>query len=335
MRTILKINLIIFHLEIDITRAIAKLRLLLHFNLVFLPLVVAGYCAAGYIIHGQLRKITEQEVLENARVMMQTARASRVYTTRQVAPLLEHEQARVDWVTRSLHQVLEEHLPAAFQKAIDHLPNPREKQVLQNVRQEILQSVRQEPRELPEAEFYPQRIPFYAATEAFNYFRSQYPDYQYKEAALNPMNLRDRMVEWEADIVDLFIRTPAKSEFFGHRETPAGTALFYAAPIRVDNESCLACHGPPDKAPPEMVKLYGTANGFGWKLNDLIGAQIVTVPANLSDRAADAALQRTLWWLAAVFGALYILVNVTFYCYARRFVRPVDPLDPAKEQQPQ
>jgi hypothetical protein len=48
-----------------------------------------------------------------------------------------------------------------------------------------------------------------------------------------------------------------------------------------------------------MVKLYRTANGFGWKLHNVVGAQIVSVPANLSDRAADAALQRTLWWLAA------------------------------------
>jgi hypothetical protein len=31
---------------------------------------------------------------------------------------------------------------------------------------------------------------------------------------------------------------------------------------------------------------------FGWKLHDVVGAQIVSVPAKLSDRAADAALQR-------------------------------------------
>ena len=332
MRTVLKINLIFLHLEIDVTRAIAKLRLLVRFNLVLVPLVVASYCAAGYVVRDQLRKIAEEEVLENARVMMQTARASRVYTTRQVAPLLDHEQARVDRVTKSI-QVLEEQLPAALQKAIDHLPNPREKQVLQSVRQEILESVRREPREIPEAEFYPQCIPFYAATEAFNYFRAQYPDYEYKEAALNPMNPRDRTVEWEADIVDLFIKSPAKPEFFGHRETPIGTSLFYSAPIRVDNESCLNCHGAPDKAPPEMVKLYGTANGFGWKLNDVIGAQIVSVPATLPDRAADAALQRTLWWLAAIFGILYIVVNVTFYCFGRRFVKPFHPPDPIGERQ--
>ena len=62
MRTILKINLIFFHLEIDVTRAIAELRLLLRFNLVFLPLLPVSFCAAGYIFRQELRKIAEDEV---------------------------------------------------------------------------------------------------------------------------------------------------------------------------------------------------------------------------------------------------------------------------------
>jgi hypothetical protein len=69
--------------------------------------------------------------LAYARVMMQTARASRVYTTSQIAPLLEHQQSRVYRAIESVHQVLDEHLPAALQKAIDRLPSQREKMVLQ------------------------------------------------------------------------------------------------------------------------------------------------------------------------------------------------------------
>jgi hypothetical protein len=139
----------------------------------------------------------------------------------------------------------------------------------------------------------------------------------------------DRTIEWEADIVNLFIKTPSKTEYFGHRETPLGTSLFYSAPIRVDSDSCLACHGTPDKAPPEMVRLYGTANGFGWKLHDVVGAQIVSVPANLSDRAADAALERTLWWLAALFGVLFLLVNLIFFFFSRLVSTPPQPPGPA------
>jgi hypothetical protein len=112
-----------------------ELRWLLRFNLVFLPLLAVSFCVAGYIFRQQLRRSAEEEVLQDARVMMQTARASRVYTTAQIAPLLDHEQSKVYRAIESVHQVLDEHLPAAFQKAIDRLPEPEGKQVLHNVRQ--------------------------------------------------------------------------------------------------------------------------------------------------------------------------------------------------------
>ena len=58
---------------------------------------------------------------------------------------------------------------------------------------------------------------------------------------------------------------------------------------------CLPRHA--RQGPKGDGEVLSTANGFGWKLHDVIGAQIVSVPANLQDRAADDALKRTLWWL--------------------------------------
>src|SRR2546425_12952780 len=52
-----------------------------------------------------------------------------------------------------------------------------------------------------EDEFLPQTVPAFAATEMMNQLRKKYPDYAYKEAALNPTNPRDRAVDWEADVV--------------------------------------------------------------------------------------------------------------------------------------
>ena len=40
--------------------------------------------------------------------------------------------------------------------------------------------------------FLPQSVPAYAATEIFNDLRTQYEDYTYKEATLNPTNPRNR-----------------------------------------------------------------------------------------------------------------------------------------------
>ena len=294
-------------------------KLLILFNLVFIPALLASYFGAAYIVRGQLRENAEEQALENSRIMMQTARASRSYTTKQIAPLLDHEQSRVNKANNCVFQILDVQLSAAIQKVIDGLPRPGDKQVVGNVRQRIIDSVRQAPRDLPGPEFFPQSIPFYASTENFTYFRGQYPNYSYKEAALNPTNLRDRTVDWEADVVNIFRNDPARTEVTGHRETPEGTSLYLCAPIRVDDESCLTCHSTPEKAPIEMVKNYGTTNGFGWTLNEVVGAQIVSVPVKLlAETFTDKALRTILLWLGGILVLILVAANIIVLLIFRR-----------------
>jgi hypothetical protein len=311
-------QLAIFQFRLKARRLIAScvacfmrtFKLLIFFNLVFIPVLVLSFFGAAYVVRGQLQESAEQQVLENSRIMMQTARASRLYTTKQISPLLDHEQSRVDKANNSVFQILDMQLPAALQKAIDSISRPKDKQVLESIRQQILDNVRQASRELPGPEFFPQSIPFYASTENFNYFRGQYPDYSYKEAALNATNPRDRTVDWEADVVNIFRHDPARTEVTGHRDTPDGAALYFCAPIRVDDASCLTCHSTPETAPVEMVKIYGTANGFGWKLNDVVGAQIVSIPAKLADASAERALRTILLWLGGILGFVLVAANI-------------------------
>ena len=131
--------------------------------------------------------------------------------------------------------ILNTQIPNAMKKAIAQMPSFREQQALQGAGQAIVEKARQEQRQAPEREFLPQSIPFFAATEAFNYFRHQYPDYAYKEAALNPTNPRDRTSDWEMDVVDMFRNDAAKKDFAGQRETPVGPVLFVSRPIRLDD----------------------------------------------------------------------------------------------------
>lgn len=295
-----------------------SLRRVLIFNAVFIPILVLALGATAYFVQQEFRQLAEQQVLENAHLMMETAKASRVYTTEQIEPLLTHEEGRVAQGVKDLNDVLNTQIPQALQQAVSGLPNTKERQTLQILSEQIIQNVKQQPRSVPEPEFAAQSIPFYAATEAFNYFRKRYPDYSYKEAALNPTNPRDRTVEWEADIVNIFNKTPSKTDLVGYRETPEGPSLYYSAPIRVDSQSCLSCHSTAEDAPREMTKIYGKDNGFGWKINDIIGAQIVSVPARLVNEAADAAVKRVLCWLAAGYALVFVTVNLGVYFLARR-----------------
>jgi hypothetical protein len=244
----------------NITKIVKELHFVAKFNMFCLPVVVAAFCGASYIVWLQLSAIAEQEILDKARVMLETARALRTYTTAEIAPLLNRQRAQIDQESESVHQILDVCLPPTMQKAVLQLPTAREQQALQSAAQRLVETARQDRQETPERRFLPQTIPAYAATEAFNFFRLQFPNYAYKEATLNPTNLRDRTSDSEADIVEMFRNNTSKTEFVGRRETPAGPALYLSTPIRVDKGSCLTCHG--------------AANGFGWRLNDKIGAQI-------------------------------------------------------------
>jgi methyl-accepting chemotaxis protein len=158
-------------------------------------------------------------------------------------------------------------------------------------------------------EFHAQWVPAYAATQVFGYLRLKYPAYTYKEATLNPTNPRDRAIDWEADVVDAFRNTPSLTEASGERDTPEGRSLYLAHPIVVA-PSCLECHNTPAAAPPAMLAQYGPANGFGWKLNEVVGAQIVSVPAAVSSHLADTALHALITALICFALIALIVLNV-------------------------
>jgi hypothetical protein len=65
------------------------MRLILKFNLVLLLVFVVGFLATGYISYRLLERNAKQEIVENARIMMEAALAVRGYTNTQIKPLLD------------------------------------------------------------------------------------------------------------------------------------------------------------------------------------------------------------------------------------------------------
>lgn len=180
-----------------------------------------------------------------------------------------------------------------------------------------------------EEEFLPQSVPAFAATEIMNLLRKKYADYSYKEAALNPTNPRDRAVEWEADVVNAFRANAAQTEITGVRETPTGPSLYLARPFLIKDPACLSCHTTPDMAPPAMVKLYGPNNGFGWKLGEVIGAQVVSVPMALPIANANHAFVTFMGSLTAVFFVLFVILNVML---SMLIVKPITQMSVAADK---
>src|ERR1700689_3794627 len=219
------------------------MKLLTKLNLILVTLFGAGSILIAYTAHQFLMRNARTQVIQQAELMIESARSTRQYTANELAPLLE---------------TLPEH----------------------------------------KTRFLPETIPFYAATVTFDYLRKKYPDYSYKEAALNPTNLRDRAVEWEADLIGYFRDHSNAKEWGGGGESLTGRMLYIAHPVTAD-QACLECHSLPSEAPPSIVQTYGSVNGFGWKANETLGAQIVSVPMAVPIQIARTAFRTLVVYLAA------------------------------------
>lgn len=158
--------------------------------------------------------------------------------------------------------------------------------------------------------FHPQTVPAYAMTQVMSQLQKKYAGYSYKDATLNPTNPRNRAIGWEQDVVERFRGNPAQSEITGVRNTVDGPAYYLARPSRVVNRACLSCHTSPEQAPAAMVRMYGTTGGYGWKYDEVVGAQIVSVPMTLPIRNADRAFFMFMTFMTAVFVALFIILNI-------------------------
>lgn len=171
--------------------------------------------------------------------------------------------------------------------------------------------------------FVPQTVPSYAAQTNFKAIRAAFPGYTYREVALNPTNLADRAEPWEADIINQFRNDAASKELILDRETPTGASVYLTRPLAVGEPACLACHSAPSAAPAAMTNSYGMANGFGWKLNEVIGAQVLSVPAGVSQKLAHSIYMTSLYVLIGIFAVVMIVLNVLLYTLIIKPVRKV------------
>jgi protein-histidine pros-kinase len=171
--------------------------------------------------------------------------------------------------------------------------------------------------------FLPQSVPTFAASEVLATLKKAYPDYSYKDAMLNPTNPRDKGEAWEVDLIDYFSTHPTSVEFIGQRDTPTGRSLYIAKPIVITDGACLRCHSTVDAAPKTLIDHYGPANGFGWKLNEPIGAQVVSVPMTVPLARANHTFGVFMASLAAVFVLIGVTLNLMLW---KMVIQPVTRL---------
>jgi len=173
--------------------------------------------------------------------------------------------------------------------------------------------------------FLAETVPAFGATTTFNTMRKSFPDYMnytYKEATLNPTNLEDRATDWEVDVIHELLDHPEEKEKHGERATADGQSIYLAEPLAAP-QPCLECHSVPSAAPPAMIAVYGSNNGFGWKPNEIIGAQIITVPLSVPIAIAKDAYHRLLVILISTLIATILALDAGVYWLVIRPLRKV------------
>ena len=197
------------------------------------------------------------------------------------------------------------------------------------VRRYTSEEVRPLLSDMSDVQFLPQTVPSFSAQTAFANFRDHYPDFYYKEAVLNPTNPSDLATEWEKGLIDRLRDNTSLKEVAEVREADGGPQYTVAFPLAIKSEGCLNCHSTPDKAPASMVALYGDKNGFGWKLNEIVGAQIFSVPLKVAEEQTWESLQFLIGAMSAIFLTLLVIINMML---SRMVLTPVIKMAEIAEQ---
>lgn len=235
------------------------------FNLTLFIVFLFGLVLSGAASYRNVQQNVRDVVIQNARIMRESAQAIRDYTAQEIRPLLE---------LQSSHQ------------------------------------------------FLPHTVPSFAAQTNFRQLQESFPQYSYKEAALNPTNLNDLANAWEAELIQAFIENPELPEQIKLLDTEEGQILTLSRPIQVKQEACLVCHSTPEVAPASMIAIYGIENGFGWKLGDVIGAQIVSVPMQVALERAERVFLFFMANIVAVFVVVFLILNIALhYLVIKRVVQ--------------
>jgi len=174
-------------------------------------------------------------------------------------------------------------------------------------------------------EFHPEMVSAFSALQVIERLKQQNPEYkqyEYREPTLNPTNLNDKPADWERDIIGAFRAGAVQPPVFGERDTPLGRVVYLSKPLTA-KAPCLVCHSTPANAPVTMIQIYGPNNGFGWKVNEIIGAQMVEVPVLLPLARARHAFVTFMSSLGATLVAAGLLLNLMIWAL---IVRPVTRL---------
>lgn len=177
---------------------------------------------------------------------------------------------------------------------------------------------------IPADSFFPHAMSTtFVGREIMDRLRDKFPEFNYKRAAINPMNPINTADDFELSMLEWFEKHRDQREWHGlirknNRSYYTRLRSIYAEP------ECLKCHGKPQDAPMAMKAIYGIDSGYNYQVGDVVAADTVYIPVDVSfGRIKEAAW--TVFLIAvpsllALIGLFYLLFNRTVTSEMKRLL---------------
>jgi HAMP domain-containing protein len=162
----------------------------------------------------------------------------------------------------------------------------------------------------------------FGARNIFERIHKTYPQYYFKHAAPFPRNPINQADAFEMDVIEKFKNDPDLKAWKGFRIKGEEEKYSIMKPI-VAEQRCMRCHSDPAIAPQELLDRYGSENGFGRTVGEVIGTLTVSVPSSV---IIEKARNNTIVFIGMVvlfFLLLTLIVNVFF---SRMVLKPIQQL---------
>ena len=160
---------------------------------------------------------------------------------------------------------------------------------------------------------------FFVARAIAETFSDDQPGYSFKQATINPVNLKNRADAEETRIIDEMTRTQGAGSMQGIIEKDQERYFYIAKPV-IAKQGCLKCHGDPEKAPMGRKTLYPGPGGYNYNADDVVAAFITYVPV---EKALSEVNRTTLKIALTGIAFIVIIFFVIWFMIDRIVTRPL------------
>ncbi len=178
--------------------------------------------------------------------------------------------------------------------------------------------------------FYPELMSGFVVTRGvWDVFKAEHNGFHFKQATIDPLYYENMADEHELKIINTFRERGDMPRQEGI--VTRGDAEFYylAYPVKIENKKCLRCHGDPNDAPKDQIEIYGTENGYNWKLGDTVSSYIIYV--SIQQALLEAKRSAGILFLISLGSFLLVLLGVGLYMN-RRIISPIEHLSDRTEE---